>query len=84
MNTEEAYQIVNDCISKGKLTEEAHDIAFWEVVRHALNKRIAKKPYLVVAFNQKLFTKCPECGEDFEKDQPKFCYKCGQRVAWED
>lgn len=84
MNTEEALNIVNECMAQNKVVPEAKDIEFFEVVKYALNKRVAKKPHLIVAFNQKLFTKCPQCGADFEKEQPKFCGKCGQRVAWED
>lgn len=50
----------------------------------ALEKQIPKKPVRPYESNYKQYWNCPSCGSSGMHDVYKYCWKCGQKLEWEE
>lgn len=68
----------NECIEAGICFEVK------ETCVKALNKQIAKKPYVLPINREEDFTYCPNCKRNGILVTPSYvyCTKCGQKLDW--
>lgn len=50
----------------------------------ALEKQIPQKPVRPYESNYKQYWNCPSCGSSGMCDVHKHCWRCGQKLDWED
>lgn len=93
MTYEEALRWTDDSLSQGKALPEQESYEYMGVVKIALEKQTAKKPYYAHYENdgEKPYIKlrCPCCKasisavtEEEKAYQNRYCHKCGQAIDW--
>lgn len=69
-----------------RLTKAAGRLTKAEYIRKALEKQEAERPYMESDGDADGYPVwdyyCPNCGRDFEEDQPNYCSNCGQKIDW--
>lgn len=71
-------------LKRTEFVQENFNIDVLDVAISALDKQIPQKPVRPYESNYKQYWNCPSCGSSGMHDVHKYCWRCGQKLEWEE